>query len=46
MEDAQFTLREIIVKGATVDGINGRKMCETWFQMEALLAAGKLNLDL
>ncbi len=37
--------REIIFKGATVQGINGRKMYETWFQMEALLASGKLNLE-
>jgi threonine 3-dehydrogenase len=35
----------IIFKGATVQGINGRKMFETWFQMEALLASGKLNLE-
>ncbi len=37
--------RDIIFKGATVLGINGRKMFETWFQMEALLAANKLHLD-
>jgi threonine 3-dehydrogenase len=37
--------RDIIFKGATVKGINGRKMFETWFQMEALLAAGKLDLE-
>ncbi len=37
--------RDIIFKGATVQGINGRKMFETWFQMEALLAAGMLNLE-
>jgi threonine 3-dehydrogenase len=37
--------RDIIFKGATVQGINGRKMFETWFQMEALLATGKLNLE-
>lgn len=37
--------RDVIFKGATVQGINGRKMFETWFQMEALLAAGKLNLE-
>ncbi len=37
--------REIIFKGATVQGINGRKMFETWFQMEALLASSKLNLE-
>lgn len=37
--------RDVIFKGATVQGINGRKMYETWFQMEALLASGKLNLE-
>jgi len=37
--------RDIIFKGATVKGINGRKMFETWFQMEALLAANKLDLE-
>jgi len=36
--------RDIIFKGATVQGINGRKMYETWYQMEALLKAGKLDL--
>ena len=29
-----------IFKGATVHGINGRKMYETWFQAEALLRGG------
>jgi threonine 3-dehydrogenase len=42
--ELDFT-RDIIFKGATVLGINGRKMYETWFQMEALLASGKLNLE-
>jgi threonine 3-dehydrogenase len=37
--------RDIIFKGAIVQGINGRKMFETWFQMEALLATGKLDLE-
>ena len=37
--------RDIIFKGAIVQGINGRKMFETWFLMEALLATGKLNLE-
>jgi threonine 3-dehydrogenase len=36
---------DIIFKGAVVQGINGRKMYETWFQMEALLKSGKLDLD-
>jgi threonine 3-dehydrogenase len=37
--------RDIIFKGAIVQGINGRKMFETWFQMEALLATGRINLE-
>lgn len=36
--------RDIIFKGAVVQGINGRKMYETWFQMEALLKTGRLDL--
>ena len=36
--------RDIIFKGATVLGINGRRMFETWYQMTALLKAGKLEL--
>ena len=36
---------DIIFKGAMVQGINRGKMFETWFQMEALLATGKLNLE-
>ena len=35
---------DIIFKGATVQGINGRKMFETWYQMTALLKSGKLDL--
>ena len=37
--------RDIIFKGAVVQGINGRKMYETWYQMEALLRTGKLDLS-
>ena len=41
----QFDLaNEIIFKGATVQGINGRLMYKTWYQMTALLKAGKLDL--
>ena len=36
---------DIIFKGATVLGINGRRMFETWYQMENFLLAGRLNLD-
>jgi threonine 3-dehydrogenase len=35
---------DIIFKGATVQGINGRLMYKTWYQMQALLKAGKLDL--
>src|SRR5712692_3622152 len=36
---------DIIFKGAIVQGINGRLMYQTWYQMNALLKAGKLDLD-
>jgi threonine 3-dehydrogenase len=35
----------VIFKGATVLGVNGRKMFETWYQMEELLLSGRLELD-
>lgn len=35
---------DIIFKGATVQGINGRRMYQTWYQMTALLKANKLDL--
>ncbi len=34
---------DIIFKGATVLGINGRRMYETWFQVEAFLLSGRLD---
>lgn len=36
--------RLVIFKGCTVLGINGRKMFETWYQMEELLLSGRLEL--
>lgn len=36
---------DIIFKGATVLGINGRRMYETWYQVENFLLSGKVNLD-
>lgn len=36
---------DVIFKGATVHGIFGRKMFETWVQMTALLKSGRLKLD-
>ncbi len=35
----------IIFKGATVHGINGRKMYETWFQAEALMRDPRMDLS-
>ena len=35
---------DIIFKGITIQGINGRRMYQTWYQMTALLKSGKLNL--
>ncbi|MGE3109346.1 MAG: L-threonine 3-dehydrogenase [Phycisphaerales bacterium] len=35
----------VVFKAATVLGINGRKMFQTWYQMEALLLSGRLELD-
>jgi threonine 3-dehydrogenase len=35
---------DIIFKGITLQGINGRRMYQTWYQMTALLKAGKLDL--
>ncbi len=37
--------RHVIFKGATVRGITGRRMYETWYEMDDLLATGRLNLD-
>jgi threonine 3-dehydrogenase len=35
---------DIIFKGITIQGINGRRMFQTWYQMTALLKTGKLDL--
>lgn len=45
-DEVSFNLaEEVIFKGATVLGINGRLMFETWYQMENFLLSGRLNLD-
>jgi threonine 3-dehydrogenase len=45
-QPVQFDLvADIIFKGATVHGIYGRKMFETWIQTTDLLKSGRLNLD-
>jgi threonine 3-dehydrogenase len=35
----------IVFKGATVIGVNGRRMWETWFQAEQFLLSGRIDLD-
>jgi threonine 3-dehydrogenase len=35
----------IIFKGLTVLGINGRKMFETWYQTQALVVSGRIDLS-
>jgi len=36
---------DIIFKGAVVQGINGRRVFETWYRMQALLRSGALDLS-
>ncbi|MBV9102678.1 MAG: L-threonine 3-dehydrogenase [Candidatus Eremiobacteraeota bacterium] len=44
-DDVNINLAErIIFKGLTVLGINGRKMFETWYQTEALIKSGRVDL--
>lgn len=35
----------VILKGVTILGIHGRKLFETWYQTEALLRTGRINLS-
>ncbi len=45
-DDITFDLSELVIfKGTTILGINGRKMFETWYQMENLILSGQLDLD-
>lgn len=36
---------DIVFKGITINGIVGRKMYETWHQVQGLIESGKLDLD-
>ncbi len=36
--------KDVIFKGITVHGINGRRMWDTWYRMAGLLRSGVLNL--
>jgi threonine 3-dehydrogenase len=35
----------VIFKGATIHGVSGRRLWETWFQMRGLLRSGAVNLE-
>lgn len=36
---------DVVFKGITIQGIAGRKMYETWFQVKGLIESGNLNLE-
>ncbi|MBI2832812.1 MAG: L-threonine 3-dehydrogenase [Acidobacteria bacterium] len=36
---------DVIFKGVTIQGINGRRIWETWYQMQALLVSGALDVS-
>jgi len=36
---------DIVFKGATVQGISGRRMYQTWYQTRALLNSGAVQVD-
>ncbi|WP_350342429.1 L-threonine 3-dehydrogenase [Proteinivorax tanatarense] len=36
---------DVVFKGITIQGIAGRKMYETWFQVKGLLESGSLNIE-
>ncbi len=45
-EPMSFDLNNwVIFKGATIHGIIGRRLWETWFQMRGLLRSGAVNLE-
>lgn len=45
-DDIHIDLAKLVIfKGTTILGINGRRMYETWYQMENLLLSERLNLD-
>ena len=45
-DSIRLDLSELVIfKGTTILGINGRKMFETWYQMENLILSQQLELD-
>lgn len=46
VEPIAFDLpNDVIFKGVTVLGINGRRIFQTWYQMEELLLSGRIAID-
>ena len=44
--EVSFNLAEdVIFKGITIHGVNGRRMYETWFQVESFLTHGRIRVD-
>jgi threonine 3-dehydrogenase len=42
--DVTFNLaRDVIFKGITLHGVNGRRMYETWYQVESFLTHGRID---
>ncbi len=37
--------KHVIFKGITIIGVNGRRMFETWYQMESLVLSGRMNFS-
>ena len=45
-EEVSFNLAEdVVFKGITIHGVNGRKMYETWYQVEDFLVHGRLDIE-
>ncbi len=43
--DVPLDIAEIVFKGITIQGITGRKMYQTWYQVANLLNSGQLDLS-
>ncbi len=36
---------DVVFKGITIQGISGRKMYDTWYQVKGLIQSGRLNIE-
>lgn len=44
-QDVSLDVAEIVFKGVTIQGITGRRMYQTWYQVANLLNSGRLDLN-